>query len=410
MSAQDPAVRSVRKPAALPEGVSQATIGVRGGLLRSGFEETAEAMYLTSGYVYPSAADAEKAFTGEIDRYVYSRYGNPTISMFEERLRLLEGAPACFATATGMAAVFTSLGALLGAGDRLVAARSLFGSCFVVCNEILPRWGVQTVFVDGDDLSQWEEALSEPTQAVFFETPSNPMQQLVDIAAVCDLAHAAGAKVVLDNVFATPILQQGFPLGADVVVYSGTKHIDGQGRVLGGAILGGQQYIDEPVQKLMRHTGPALSPFNAWTLLKGLETLELRVQYQNSSAHRIAEFLEANAAVRWVRYPFLESHPQYDLAKRQMTGGGTVVTFELKAPEGRAKERAFEVLDKLRIIDISNNLGDSKSLITHPATTTHRAMGPEGRAAIGLGDAVVRISVGLEGTEDLIADLDRALA
>ncbi|WP_348728595.1 O-succinylhomoserine sulfhydrylase [uncultured Mycolicibacterium sp.] len=405
----DEQVPSVRIPAPLPDGVSQATVGVRGGLLRSGFEETAEAMFLTSGYVYESAADAEKAFTGDIDRYVYSRYGNPTVSMFEERLRLLEGAPACFATASGMSAVFTSLGALLGAGDRLVAARSLFGSCFVVCNEILPRWGVETVFVDGEDLAQWEEALSVPTQAVFFETPSNPMQSLVDIAAVCELAHAAGAKVVLDNVFATPILQQGFPLGADVVVYSGTKHIDGQGRVLGGAILGDKDYIDEPVQKLMRHTGPALSPFNAWTLLKGLETLSLRVTHQNASAHRIAEFLESHPGVRWVRYPFLESHPQYDLAKRQMTGGGTVVTFELDAPDGRGKERAFEVLDRLQIVDISNNLGDAKSLITHPATTTHRAMGPEGRAAIGLGDAVVRISVGLEGTEDLIADLDRAL-
>lgn len=407
MTDERPSVPSVRIPAALPDGVSQDTIGVRGGLLRSEFQETAEAMYLTSGYVYETAGDAEKAFTGEIDRYVYSRYGNPTISMFEERLRLLEGAPACFATSTGMSAVFTALGALLGAGDRLVAARSLFGSCFVVCNEILPRWGVETVLVDGDDLSQWEEALSVPTQAVFFETPSNPMQQLVDIAAVSELAHAAGAKVVLDNVFATPILQQGMPLGADVVVYSGTKHIDGQGRVLGGAILGSREYIDEPVQKLMRHTGPALSPFNAWTLLKGLETLALRVQHQTSSAHRIAEFLEAHPAVSWVKYPFLESHPQYDLAKRQMTGGGTVVTFELK---GATKERAFEVLDKLRIVDISNNLGDAKSLITHPATTTHRAMGPEGRAAIGLGDGVARISVGLEGTEDLIADLDRALS
>jgi O-succinylhomoserine sulfhydrylase len=403
----DETVPSVRIPAALPDGVSQATIGVRGGLLRSGFEETSEALYLTSGYVYSSAADAEKAFTGEIDRYVYSRYGNPTISMFEERLRLIEGAPACFATATGMAAVFTSLGALLGAGDRLVAARSLFGSCFVVASEILPRWGVETVFVDGEDLSQWEEALSVPTQAVFFETPSNPMQSLVDIAAVCDLAHAAGAKVVLDNVFATPLLQQGLPLGADVVVYSGTKHIDGQGRVLGGAILGDKEYIDGPVQKLMRHTGPAMSAFNAWTMLKGLETLAVRVDYSNSSAHRVAEFLEGHSSVSWVKYPFLESHPQYDLAKRQMRGGGTVVTFELA---GGTKQRAFEVLDKLRLIDISNNLGDSKSLITHPATTTHRAMGPEGRAAIGLGDGVVRISVGLEGTEDVIADLDRALS
>ncbi|OFJ51076.1 O-succinylhomoserine sulfhydrylase [Mycolicibacterium grossiae] len=402
---QQPDVPSVRIPAPLPDGVSQATIGVRGGLLRSGFEETAEALYLTSGYVYSSAADAEKAFTGEIDRYVYSRYGNPTISMFEERLRLMEGADAAFATATGMAAVFTALGALLGAGDRLVAARSLFGSCFVVCNEILPRWGVETVFVDGDDLAQWEEALSVPTQAVFFETPSNPMQSLVDIAAVCELAHAAGAKVVLDNVFATPLLQQGIPLGADVVVYSGTKHIDGQGRVLGGAILGEKDFIDGPVQKLMRHTGPAISAFNAWTLLKGLETLAVRVDYSNRSAQRVAEFLERQRGVDWVKYPFLPSHPQYDLATRQMSGGGTVVTFALDG----GKQRAFEVLDRLRVVDISNNLGDAKSLITHPATTTHRAMGPEGRAAIGLGDGVVRISVGLEGTEDLLADLDQAL-
>jgi O-succinylhomoserine sulfhydrylase len=404
---------SVRTPKELPDGVSQATIGVRGGLLRSGFEETAEAMFLTSGYVYESAAVAERSFTGELDHFVYSRYGNPTVTMFEERLRLIEGAPAAFATASGMAAVFISLGALLAAGDRLVAARSLFGSCFVVCNEILPRWGVQTVFVDGDDLSQWEKALSEPTAAVFFETPSNPMQSLVDIAAVTELAHAAGAKVVLDNVFATPLLQQGFPLGVDVVVYSGTKHIDGQGRVLGGAILGDKEYIDGPVQKLMRHTGPALSPFNAWVLLKGLETMAVRVEHSNSSAYRIAEFLETHPAVSWVRYPYLASHPQHDLAKRQMSGGGTVITFALRVPthpEGTAKRRAFEVLDKLRLIDISNNLGDAKSLITHPATTTHRAMGPEGRAAIGLGDNVVRISVGLEGTDDLIADIDQALS
>jgi O-succinylhomoserine sulfhydrylase len=396
-------------PKPLPDGVSQATIGVRGGLLRSQFDETAEALFLNSGYVYSSAADAERAFTGEVDRFVYSRYGNPTVSMFEERLRLIEGAPAAFATASGMAAVFVSLGALLGAGDRLVAARSLFGSCFVVCNEILPRWGVETVFVDGDDMAQWEQALSVPTTAVFFETPSNPMQSLVDIAAVTELAHAAGAKAVLDNVFATPLLQQGFPLGVDVVVYSGTKHLDGQGRVLGGAILGGQEYIDGPVQTLMRHTGPALSAFNAWILLKGLETMAVRVDYANAAALRIAEFLEQHPAVRWVRYPFLASHPQYDLARKQMSGGGTVITFELDAPESASKQRAFEVLDKLQLIDISNNLGDAKSLITHPATTTHRAMGPDGRAAIGLGDGVVRISVGLEGTDDLIADLDQAL-
>ncbi|MGI9164743.1 MAG: O-succinylhomoserine sulfhydrylase [Mycobacterium sp.] len=403
------AIPSVRIPKPLPDGVSQETIGVRGGLLRSGFDETSEAIFLNSGYVYTSAAEAEKAFTGEVDRFVYSRYGNPTIEMFQERLRLIEGAEAAFATASGMAAVFTGLGALLAAGDRLVAARSLFGSCFVVCNEILPRWGVETVFVDGEDLDQWQQALSKPTAAVFFETPSNPMQSLVDIAAVSEMAHAAGAKVVLDNIFATPLLQKGLPLGVDVVIYSGTKHIDGQGRVLGGAILGDKEYIEGPVQTLMRHTGPALSPFNAWVLLKGLETMSVRVNYSNASAQRIAEFLEAHRAVRWVRYPFLPSHPQYELAKRQMSGGGTVITFELDAPEGRGKERAFEVLDRLSVIDISNNLGDSKSLITHPATTTHRAMGPEGRAAIGLGDGVVRISVGLEGTEDLIADLARAL-
>ncbi|HEY1440142.1 MAG TPA: O-succinylhomoserine sulfhydrylase, partial [Mycobacterium sp.] len=400
--------RSVRTPKALPDGVSQATIGVRGGILRSGFDETAEAMYLTSGYVYESASDAEKSFTGDLDRFVYSRYGNPTVTMFEERLRLIEGAPAAFATASGMAAVFTSLGALLAAGDRLVASRSLFGSCFVVCNEILPRWGVETVFVDGDDLAQWERALSVPTQAVFFETPSNPMQSLVDIAAVTELAHAAGAKVVLDNVFATPLLKQGIPLGVDVVVYSGTKHIDGQGRVLGGAILGDKDYIDGPVQKLMRHTGPAMSAFNSWVLLKGLETLAIRVEHSNSAAQRIAEFLEPHPAVSWVRYPNLVSHPQYDLAKRQMAGGGTVVTFALDCAESAAKQRAFEVLDKLELINISNNLGDAKSLVTHPATTTHRAMGPDGRAAIGLGDGVVRISVGLEGADDLIADIDQA--
>lgn len=400
---------SVRTPAKLPNGLSGSTIEVRGGMLRSAFQETAEAMYLTSGYVYDSAAEAEMAFTGELDRYVYSRYGNPTTSMFEERLRLLEGAPACWATATGMSAVFISLGALLGSGDRLVASRSLFGSCYVVCNEILPRWGVHTTFVDADDLSQWESALSVPAQAVFFETPSNPMQSLVDIAAVSAMAHQAGAKVVLDNVFASPALQHALPLGVDVVVYSGTKHIDGQGRVLGGAILGDKEYIEGPVQSLMRHTGPAMSPFNAWTLLKGLETLSLRVNHSVRTALRIAEFLQAHPAVRWVRYPFLESHPQYALAKQQMTGGGTVVTFELEASVGMAKRRAFEVLDGLNLVDISNNLGDAKSLVTHPATTTHQAMGPQGRAAIGISDGVIRISVGLESAEDLIADLDRAL-
>ncbi|MFD4354062.1 O-succinylhomoserine sulfhydrylase [Nocardia sp. NPDC058518] len=392
----------------LPEGVGPATLGVRGGLRRSGFDETSEALYLTSGFVYESAEAAEAAFTGDVEHFVYSRFGNPTVAMFEERIRLLDGAEAAFATASGMSAVFTALGALLKAGDRLVAARSLFGSCFVVCNEILPRWGIETVFVDGDDLDQWEQALSVPTQAVFFETPANPMQTLVDVRKVTELAHAAGAKVVLDNVFATPLLQRGFELGADVVVYSGTKHIDGQGRVLGGAILGAKDYIDGPVKTLMRHTGPALSPFNAWTLLKGLETMPLRVRHATESALRVAEFLETKNSVDWVKYPFLESHPQHALAKDQMSGGGTVVTFALNGEDG--KKKAFEVLNRLRIIDISNNLGDAKTMITHPATTTHRAMGPEGRASIGLSDGVVRISVGLEDLEDLLGDLDHALS
>nr|WP_210756521.1 O-succinylhomoserine sulfhydrylase [Gordonia paraffinivorans] len=415
MARREPAVEaivSIDVPVGreLPEGVSADTIAVRGGLARSGFYETAEALYLTSGYVYDSAEAAERAFTGEDERFVYSRYGNPTVHMFQERLRQIEGAEACFATASGMAAVFVALGALLKAGDRLVAARSLFGSCFVVCNEILPRWGVETEFVDGENLEQWERALSKPATAVFFETPSNPMQTLVDVRKVSELAHAAGAKVVLDNVFATPLLQRGLDLGADVIVYSGTKHIDGQGRVMGGAVLGTKEYIDGPVQQLMRHTGPALSPFNAWTLVKGLETLRLRVDASVSSALRIAEFLEADPRVRWVKYPFLKSHPQYELATSQMSGGGTVVTFELNDRDGvDGKKRAFEVLNGLRVIDISNNLGDSKSLITHPATTTHRAMGPEGRAAIGLSDSVVRLSVGLEGIDDLLGDLDQAL-
>ena len=380
------------------------TLGVRGGLIRSDLDETAEALFLTQGYVYDSAAQAEAAFKGDVEHFVYSRYGNPTVAMFEERLRLLEGAEACFATATGMAAVFNSLAALLSAGDRVVAARALFGSCFVILDEILPRWGIETEFVDGHDLAQWEAALSTPAQAVFFESPSNPMQDLIDVAAVCDLAHAAGAQVVVDNVFATPLLQRPLEAGADIVVYSGTKHIDGQGRVLGGAILGGAEYIEERVQNLMRHTGPSLSPFNAWVLLKGLETLRLRVDAQCAAAARIARWLQDDGRVGAVRYPHLPSHPQYDLAVRQMSAGGTVVTFELAT-----KDAAFSLLDRLRVVDISNNLGDAKSLITHPATTTHRRLTPQARAAAGITDGVVRLSVGLEDVEDLIADLDAAL-
>ena len=382
------------------------TLAVRAGLSRSGFEETAEAMYLTSGFVYDTAEEAEAAFKGDVDRFVYSRYGNPTVTMFEERLRRLDGAEACFATGSGMSAVFVALAALLGKGDRVVSSRALFGSCFVILDEILPRWGVESVFVDGTDLDQWREALSEPTAAVFFETPSNPMQELVDIAAVSELAHAAGAKVVVDNVFGTPIFSKPFEHGADIVVYSATKHIDGQGRVLGGAVLGPKEFIDGPVQNLMRHTGPSMSPFNAWVLVKGLETLTMRVERMAASALEVARFLEAHPKVARVVHPFLESHPQHELAKRQMHAAGTVVTFELVG----GKDEAFALMNALQVIDISNNLGDSKSLITHPATTTHRRLAPEARAAVGITDGVLRVSVGLEDVRDIVDDLRRALA
>jgi O-succinylhomoserine sulfhydrylase len=381
------------------------TMAVRGGLLRSDFEETSEGLFLTSGFVYERAEDAEAAFAGEADRFVYSRYGNPTVAMFEERMRLLEGTQACFATASGMSAVFVALAALLGSGDRVVASRGLFGSCFVILDEILPRWGVESVFVDGTDLEQWREALASPTKAVFFESPSNPMQELVDMRAVCDLAHVAGAQVVVDNVFGTPVLSHPVEHGADVVVYSATKHIDGQGRVLGGAVLGSREFIDGPVKNLMRHTGPAMSPFNAWVLLKGLETMSLRVERMATSALTLARALEAHPKVRRVVHPWLESHPQHDLARRQMDGGGTVVTLELEG----GKAEAFAFMNALQLVDISNNLGDAKSMITHPATTTHRRLGEEGRRAIGITDGTLRVSVGLEDVRDLLADVERAL-
>ncbi len=378
---------------------------VRGGQTRSGFDETAEALFLTSGYVYESAEQAEASFAGDVDHYLYSRYGNPTVSMFEERLRLLEGAEAAWSTATGMAAVFWSLAALLESGDRVVASRDLFGSCYIILDQLLPRWGIHTDFVSGTSLDEWEEALAEPARVVFFESPSNPMQALVDISAVSDLAHAAGATVVVDNVFATPVLQKPLELGADVVVYSTTKHIDGQGRTMGGAILGSAEYISERLQPFMRHTGPSLSPFNAWVLVKSLETLALRVRHQTASALDLAAFLEATPGVRRVWYPGLPSHPQAALAKEQMAGGGTVATFEVDG----GKEAAFRVLNATRIIDISNNLGDSKTLITHPATTTHRRIGADARAAAGITDGVIRISVGLEDVADLKEDLTSSL-
>ncbi len=383
----------------------QATRLVRGGLARSAFGETSEAVFLNSGFVYDSAEEAEARFKGEAEGFVYSRYGNPTVRMFEERLAALEGAEACFATASGMAAVFASMMCFLKAGDRVVAGRALFGSCHHIITQILPRIGIETRLVDGPDLEQWREALAPGAAAVFLESPANPTLELIDIPEVCALARPAGAKVIVDNVFATPLLQKPFELGADIVVYSATKHIDGQGRCLAGAVLGSRSYIDETLQLFMRHTGPALSPFNAWVMLKGLETLELRVARQCEIALSLAELLQDQDGIDRVLYPGLPSHPQHDLAQQQMTGAGTLVSFEL--PGGKAQ--AFAFLNALELIDISNNLGDTKSLITHPATTTHRAMGPEGRAQIGVTDGMVRLSVGLEDPEDLAEDLLQAL-
>ena len=388
-----------------PEGWRQATRLVRGGLARSGFGETSEALFLNSGFVYDSAEAAEARFKGEDEGFIYSRYGNPTVRMFEERLTLLEGAEACFATASGMAAVFASMMCFLKTGQRVVASRALFGSCHHIITQILPRFGIETELVDGPDLEQWRRALAPGAAAVFLESPANPTLELIDIPEVCALAKAAGAGVIVDNVFATPLQQKPLALGADIVVYSATKHIDGQGRCLAGAVLGSKAYIDDELQPFMRHTGPALSPFNAWVMLKGLETLELRVERQCANALAVAEALEGQGCFSRVLYPGLASHPQHDLARRQMSGNGTLVAFEL--PGGKAP--AFRFLNALGLIDISNNLGDSKTLITHPATTTHRAMGPEGRAQIGVTDGMLRLSIGLEDPADLTEDLLQAL-
>jgi O-succinylhomoserine sulfhydrylase len=378
---------------------------VHGGVQRSQFGETAEALYLTSGYVYDSAEQAEGTFAGTIEHYQYSRFANPTLSMLEDRLCLIEGAEACRTTATGMAAVNAALLAHLKAGDRVVASRALFGSCHWIVSTLLPRFGIATEFVDGSDLAQWRTALSRPTQLVLLETPSNPMLEMVDLRAVADLAHAAGAIVVVDNVFATPLLQQPLKLGADVVVYSCTKHIDGQGRVLGGAVLGSRKWINETLQPFIRNTGPALSPFNAWILLKGLETLALRVDAGCRSAVDIAEFLAARPEVTRVWYPTRADHPQQVLALAQMSAGGTVVTFEVAG----GKDATFNVMNGFGLIAVSNNLGDSKSLVTHPATTTHMRIGPEERARLGITDGVIRLSVGLEDADDLKDDLAQAL-
>jgi O-succinylhomoserine sulfhydrylase len=379
---------------------------VHGGSRRSEHGETSEALFLTSGFRYQRAEDAADRFADRAPGYTYSRVANPTVRMFEERLALLEGAEEAAATATGMAAVHAALMSQLGVGDRVVAARLLFGSCHYILSEILPRFGVEVTFVDGADLEQWAAALAAPARLVLFESPGNPTLELVDIAAVAELAHRAGARLIVDNVFATPILQRPLELGADVVVYSATKHIDGQGRCLGGAILCDRQLRDKVLQPYLKHTGPTLSPFNAWVLLKGLETLDLRLRQHCHNALAIARFLEQHPDVPEVRHPDLPSHPQHELARRQMSGGGGVVALRT----GGGQARAFAVLNRLRLIAISNNLGDAKSLITHPATTTHQRFSAEERARLGITDDLLRLSVGLEDPEDLIEDLDQALA
>ena len=379
---------------------------VRGGLRRSDFDEMAEAIFMSSAYVYPTAAEAEAAFKSQLDRFMYSRYGNPTVEMFQDRMCLLEGAEACRATASGMAAVFASLACQVRAGDRVVASRALFGSCLYVITEILPRYGVESVLVDGTDNAEWRKALSKKTAAVFLETPSNPTLEIIDLKTVCELAHNVGAQVIVDNVFASPVLQKPLQFGADIVAYSTTKHIDGQGRGLGGAILGTQKFILETLQPFYRHTGPSMSPFNAWIMLKGLETLDLRVTQHCAHARELAEFLCGLARIKGVRYPGLPSHPQHNLAKAQMSDFGSIITFVVEG----GKSGAFRFMDSLAIIDISNNLGDAKSIVTHPATTTHQRLKPEEREAIGITDGTIRLSVGLEDTEDLKEDIVQALA
>ena len=381
------------------------TLAVRAGLARSGFGETGEAMYLTSGYTYDTAEQAVHSFTDEIDHFVYSRFANPTVSMFEQRLAAIEGAEFCVATGSGMSAMFASIACMVEAGDRVVAAASMFSSCYVVLSEILPKWGIKVEFVKGNDKKTWEKALSEKTKVVFIETPSNPMLEIVDLKMVSDLAHNVGATVIVDNVMASPVLQKPLQHGADVVMYSATKHIDGQGRVLGGAILGSFDYIQNYLNPFIRHTGPTLSAFNAWVLVKSLETLSMRVSKMNETAQLIAEFLTTQSKVTSVNYPGLNSHSGYEIAQKQMLGAGTTLSFEIA---GGSKE-LFKVMDALKVIDISNNLGDSKSLITHPASTTHRRLDAATRESMGITDSLGRLSVGLEHSSDLIKDLQQAL-
>ncbi len=383
-----------------------ATKLVRGGTMRSPFGETSEAIFMTSGFRYDSAEAAEARFKNEQPGFVYSRFANPTVEMFETRMALLEGAEAARGVASGMAAVNAALMCQLKAGDEVVSARAVFGSCRYIVEELLPRFGIKSTLVDGTDLKAWEAAITKRTKAVFLETPANPTLELIDIRAVAEIAHAVGARVIVDNVFATPVLQKPLELGADIVIYSATKHIDGQGRALGGVILGSEAFVRDELTVYLRHTGPALSPFNAWVMLKGLETLELRIARHVDNATSVAAALAGHPQIEQLLFPGLQSHPQYDLAKRQMAGPGNMVAFRVKG----GKAGAFKALNALKLVDISNNLGDAKSLVTHPATTTHQRLSVEERAKLGIDDGLLRLSVGLEDPLDVIDDLNQALA
>ena len=385
--------------------INPQTAAVREGLARSGFGETSEALYLNSGFTYVDAQEALDSFTDETDHFLYSRFHNPTVAMFEKRLAAIEGAEHCVATGSGMAAMFASLACLVESGDHVVASAAMFSSCHVVITEILPKWGVTYELVKANDKEAWKKALSKPTKAVFIETPSNPLLEIVDIKFVSDLAHQVGATVIVDNVMASPVLQKPLELGADVVMYSATKHIDGQGRVLAGALLGSFSYIYEKLIPFTRHTGPSLSAFNAWVLVKSLETMEMRVMRMSENAQTIAEFLSEQKKIKSVRYPGLESHPDRDVILKQMKAGGTTIGIEFVG----SQKDAFKFMDSLRVIDISNNLGDSKSLITHPASTTHRRLAPEVQLEMGITPSVLRLSVGLEHIDDLLKDLSQAL-
>jgi O-succinylhomoserine sulfhydrylase len=378
---------------------------VHAGILRSQFGETSEALFLTQGYVYESSVSAEKRFKNEEPGYQYSRFANPTVSMFEARMAALEGAQAARATATGMAAVTTALMGQVKAGDHIVSSKAVFGSCLYVVEEHLPRYGVTSTLVDGRDLEQWRKAVRPNTKTFFLETPTNPALEVLDIKAIAEIAHAAGATLVVDNVFSTPLFQHPLALGADCVVYSATKHIDGQGRCLGGVVLGSEKFIQDNVAALIRQTGPSLSPFNAWVLLKGLETLAVRVRAQTDTAAAVAVALAEHAKVSRLIYPGRPDHPQADIVHRQMHGGSTLVAFEVKG----GKAAAFRVQDALKLIRISNNLGDAKSLITHPATTTHQRLTPAARAELGITDGLLRLSCGLEHPDDVVEDLLTAL-